>query len=106
MRLDEILVKPIISEKSQKLAGVRQYVFEVNRKADKNQIKSAIQEIFKVKVLSIAVANRSSKTKVKGRYPIIKRPKSKRAIVSINKAQKIDLFEVQEEKPQKSKAKI
>lgn len=104
MRLDEILLKPIISEKSLVKAREQRYVFSVNKKANKKQIAAAAKKIFGVDVLQVLVENLSGENKFKGgkRFKI-KKPKVKRATLLVKPDQKIDLFEtIKEEKSQKN----
>ena len=92
-----ILIKPIITEKMTNLQEQKnQYAFEVGADANKVEIASAIQKKFNVKVESIRTVTfkgkaRSQFTK-RGKFSGFK-PKSKRAIVTLSKESKIDLFE-------------
>ena len=63
----DIIIRPIISEKSLAEIGNKKYVFEVAKKATKPQIKHAIEEIFKVKVESVNTINVYGKVKRQGR---------------------------------------
>lgn len=58
----EVVRKPIVTEKAMKLGDLRQYVFEVDPKANKIQIKQAIEKIFEVNVISIRTV------RVKGKF--------------------------------------
>jgi large subunit ribosomal protein L23 len=88
-----IIRKPLITEKStrQKEEG-RQYVFEVHRDANKIEIQSAVERLFKVKVLQVRTSNVMGKTKRLGkRYG--KRPDWKKAILTLREGDRIDFFE-------------
>jgi large subunit ribosomal protein L23 len=86
----DIIVKPIISEKSYALIDEGKYTFEVDNRSNKTEIKQAIEEIFSVKVDSINTLNRVGKTR-KTRFGMGKRKDTKRAIVSL-KSGSIDIF--------------
>ncbi len=85
-----IIIKPIISEKSYALIDEGKYTFEVDTRSNKTEIKQAIEEIFSVKVDSINTLNRVGKTR-KTRFGMGKRKDTKRAIVSL-KSGSIDIF--------------
>jgi large subunit ribosomal protein L23 len=89
----DIVLRPIVTEKSSlvKDAG-NQYVFEVQRDANKIQIKKAVEKLFKVKVLSVQVANMEGKMKRLGRS-FGKRPDWKKAVVKLSPKDKITIFE-------------
>jgi len=86
----DIIIKPIISEKSYALIDEGKYTFEVDNRSNKTEIKQAIEEIFSVKVDSINTLNRVGKTR-KTRFGMGKRKDTKRAIVSL-KSGSIDIF--------------
>lgn len=93
-----ILNKPIISEKSMKLAQSSLYTFEVNKEATKPLIAKAVADKFNVKVVGVKVVN------VKGRIKAQKRvrknyqsPGFKKAMVQLKKGEKIALFETPRE---------
>ena len=86
----EIIKAPVITEKSQlaKSAGV--YTFKVDARANKTEIKSAIEKLFKVKVKSIRTLNVKPKKRRVGRYTGMTN-KWKKAIVTLEEGQTIDL---------------
>ncbi len=89
-RMYEIIRKPIVTEKSTMLSSHNQVVFEVSIDAEKNEIKNAVESLFKVKVKSIKTLIKDGKVKVfKGK--IGKRKKIKKAIVVLQSGQTIDL---------------
>ena len=87
----DIIKAPVITEKSSNIASNdRKYVFKVDAKANKSQIKDAIEKIFKVKVESVNTVNVHSKKKRVGRYSGMTN-KYKKAIVTLVNGNKIDL---------------
>ena len=88
----DILLAPVVSEKSYGLAEERQYTFLVRPDANKTQIKIAVEKVFGVKVLSVNTLNRPGKRK-RSRTGFGKRKDTKRAIVTLAPGSKpIDLF--------------
>jgi len=89
----DIVVRPIITEKSSLLkeAG-NQYVFEVQRDANKIEIRKAVEKLFKVKVASVHISNNEGKKKRVGRFTG-KKPDWKKAIVKLNPKDNITIFE-------------
>ena len=89
----KIIRRPLVTEKStrQKDEG-GQYVFEVHRDANKIEIQSAIERLFKVKVLQVRTSNVMGKIKRLGRR-YGKRPDWKKAIVTLKEGDRIDFFE-------------
>ena len=67
MTAHDIIRRPIISEKSLANVNSKKYVFEVDKKATKTQVKSAVEEIFKVKVESVNISNVYGKIKRQGK---------------------------------------
>jgi large subunit ribosomal protein L23 len=93
MHLYEILKRPITTEKSNRLKDEeRKYVFEVDMRANKFQIKEAVETAFKVNVVSVNVTRMSRKRRHVGRFVSYK-PLWKKAVVTIRADQRIDLFE-------------
>ena len=68
MRPEEIIIAPIITEKSNDGLNEGKYTFEVNPKATKIDIKNAVEKLFEVKVLKVNTMNVSGKEKRMGRY--------------------------------------
>jgi large subunit ribosomal protein L23 len=88
----DIIIRPVVSEKSYGLLESGSYTFEVRPDANKTQIKIAIEKIFSVKVDSVNTANRQGKRK-RTRYGYGKRKDTKRAIVTLAADSKpIDIF--------------
>ena len=94
--MKHILIRPILTEKSLKLAkDLNKYTFAVNTKVNKIEIKKAIEDKYDVKVVNVKVINVLGKVKRFGAKRIEGRRKNfKKAIVTLNKKDKIDIFEV------------
>ena len=88
----DVLVKPLVSEKSIGLMEENKYSFEVNSDANKIEIKHAVQELFKVSVIAVTTMTVKGKTKRQGKYSG-KRPDRKKAIVTLKPGDKIEVFE-------------
>lgn len=86
----EIIKAPVITEKSGNLAQGNQYVFKVDSKANKTEIKLAIEKIFGVKVEAIRTINVKPKTRRVGRYTGLTN-RTKKAIVTLAEGQQIEL---------------
>ena len=86
----DVIIKPIVSEKSYNLIDNGKYTFEVDPTSNKTEIKQAIEAIFKVKVASVNTLNRVGKTR-RTKFGLGKRKDTKRAIISL-KSGSIDIF--------------
>ncbi|MFW6640121.1 50S ribosomal protein L23 [Nocardiopsis algeriensis] len=87
----DIIIEPVISEKSYGLMDENKYTFVVRPDANKTQIKIAVEQIFEVKVTGVNTINRKGKRK-RTRFGYGKRPDTKRAIVSLAEGDRIDIF--------------
>lgn len=93
MNAYDMIIRPVISEKSMDAASDRQYTFEVAKSANKNQIKDAVEEVFGVQVERVNTINRLGKVKRQGRTEG-RRPSTKRAIVTLKEGSKgIEFFD-------------
>lgn len=91
--LYEVIKRPIISEKSTALAEVaNRYAFEVATQANKQEIRAAVQNLFKVKVKQVRTLIVHGKVKRVGRFET-KRANWKKAIVTLAEGSKIDFFQ-------------
>jgi large subunit ribosomal protein L23 len=89
----KIIIKPLISEKSTDFrAKEDKYAFKVDIKANKPEIKNAVEELFKVNVVGVHTMIIHGKVKRMGRFEG-KRANWKKAIVSLKKGEKIEFFE-------------
>ena len=87
----DVLLAPVVSEKSYGLLDENKYTFIVSPDANKTEIKIAVEQVFGVTVTSVNTSNRQGKRK-RTRAGWGKRPDTKRAIVSIADGQRIDIF--------------
>jgi len=87
----DILLAPVVSEKSYGLLDENKYTFLVHRQANKTEIKIAVEKIFNVKVTAVNTINRQGKRR-QLRTGSGQRADTKRAIVSVASGQRIDIF--------------
>ncbi len=88
----DVIIRPVVSEKS--YAGIEQnaYTFLVDPRANKTEIKEAVQSIWGVRVTSVNTLNRPGKVKRRG-WTKGKRADQKRAIVTLAEGDSIEIFE-------------
>lgn len=92
MNINEVFIKPHVTEKSMQKASASVYSFQVHRLANKNQIKNAAEKLFKVEVENVKVIVRKGKVRRVGRKMKQKKlPDRRIAIIKVSKG-KIDLF--------------
>jgi large subunit ribosomal protein L23 len=87
----DILLAPVVSEKSYGLIDENKYTFIVDPASNKTEIKIAVEKVFGVHVLGVNTANRAGK-KRRTRWGYGRRPDTKRAIVTIADGERIDIF--------------
>ena len=87
----DVLIRPVISEKSYRLADDGKYTFVVAPEANKTQIRQAVESIFSVRVTGVNTLNRPGKRR-RTRFGWGKRADTKRAVVSVAEGDRIDLF--------------
>ena len=92
MEARDIIIRPLITEKSTTLMAEGKYVFEVAKSANKIEIAKAISQIFKVKVADVNTINVEGKKKRMGRF-VGKRSDFKKAIVKLAAGETIEFFE-------------
>ena len=92
MEARDIIIRPLITEKSTTLMAEGKYVFEVAKSANRIEIAKAISQIFKVKVASVNTINVEGKVKRMGRS-VGKRSDYKKAIVKLAAGETIEFFE-------------
>ena len=94
MSLDprEVLIAPVVSEKSYSLINENKYSFRVHDKAHKTQIRQAVEELFDVKVMAVNIVKVQPKPKRRGVHKGI-RPGWKKAVVQLREGDKIEIFE-------------
>ena len=89
---NEILLSPVVSEKSYSLIVDRKYSFHVHKDAHKTQIRQAVEELFDVQVQSVNIVKVQSKPKRRG-FTRGRRPGWKKAIVQLREGNEIEIFE-------------
>lgn len=90
----DVILAPVVSEKSYSLLDDNAYTFQVHPRANKTEIRQAVEAIWGVRVLSVNTINRKGKTK-RFRYTTGKRVDTKRAIVKLAEGDSIEIFEQQ-----------
>ena len=91
MDASQIIIRPVVSEKTYVLAEVGKYTFRVNDRAHKTQIRQAIEELFDVKVVAVRTSSVKSKPKRRGLHH--GRSRSwKKAIVQVREGDTIPIF--------------
>lgn len=88
----DIIIKPVVTEKSMNLLADNKYTFIVDKRSNKTEIKNAIEDIFKVRVEKVYTINAKGKPKRMGKFEGMTSDR-KKAIVSLKSGQKIKLFE-------------
>jgi large subunit ribosomal protein L23 len=88
----DVIIRPVVSEKSYAGLELNTYTFLVDKRANKTEIKEAIQQIWNVQVTSVRTLNRRGKVK-RRRWTKGKRPDEKRAIVTLAEGDSIEIFE-------------
>lgn len=95
MHIYNVIKRPIITEQSTKMVEeLRQFTFEVDLKANKVEIKDAVQQIYNVTVLKVTTNILPMKRGMRGRKEIQRKPAFKKAIVTLAEGNTIDLFNV------------
>jgi large subunit ribosomal protein L23 len=91
----QVIIRPIDTEKSRYQASdLGQYVFEVDRRANKVEIKRAIEAIYDVDVVAVNVMNVAAKaSRRRGRRRVVYRPQWKKAVVTLAEGQRLNVFE-------------
>ena len=92
MEARDIIIRPVVTEKSIGLMENNKYVFKVALSANKIEIKKAVEEIFKVKVVNVNTVRINGKVKRMGRYEG-KTSDYKKAIVQLAEGDSIEIFE-------------
>ena len=88
----DVIIRPVVSEKSYAGLELNTYTFLVDKRANKTEIKEAIQQIWNVRVVSVNTLNRQGKVK-RRRFTQGKRADQKRAIVKLAEGDAIEIFE-------------
>ena len=90
IHLYDKIISPLLTEKSTNLSGLNKIVFKVHKNANKKNIKTNIEKIFKVNVMKVNIINKQNRTKLtRGRK--VRVSGFKKAIITLKKGQSIDL---------------
>ncbi|MBP1524955.1 MAG: 50S ribosomal protein L23 [Spiroplasma ixodetis] len=96
MHLSEVIIKPVLTEKTYKQMAEGIYTFTVNRKANKSHVKKAFEQIFEVKVADVNIINSKPKTKTVGRF-VGKTSAVKKALIKLAPGEQLSLFSSEEQ---------
>jgi large subunit ribosomal protein L23 len=88
----QVLIRPVVSEKSYHQITENRYTFKVHKDAHKTQVRQAVEELFDVKVVGVNIVQMPSKPKRRGAIKGT-RPGWKKAIVELKAGDKIEIFE-------------
>ncbi|OZI13153.1 MULTISPECIES: 50S ribosomal protein L23 [unclassified Bacillus (in: firmicutes)] len=94
MEARDIIKRPVITEHSTEIMVDKKYTFEVDVRANKTQVKDAIEEIFGVKVAKVNIMNYKGKFKRMGRYAGYTNKRRKAVVTLTQDSKEIELFEV------------
>jgi len=89
---NQVLLAPVVSEKSYSLITDRKYTFRVHEDAHKTQVRQAVEELFDVRVQSVNIVKVQSKPKRRGTVTG-RKPGWKKAIVQLKEGHEIEIFE-------------
>lgn len=92
MHIFDTIIRPVVTEKTTDQADGGRYAFEVNRRANKMQIKQAVEAAYKVRVAEVNIINVPAKPRRYGRF-VTTKPGWKKAIVTLAGTDRITLFE-------------
>jgi large subunit ribosomal protein L23 len=89
---NEVLLAPVVSEKSYSLITDRKYTFKVHKDAHKTQVRQAVEQLFDVKVERVNISKVKSKPKRRGMFAG-RRPGWKKAVVQLREGESIEIFQ-------------
>lgn len=89
----DIIVRPLITEKTTQLIELNKYTFEVKQGSNKVEVAKAVEELWGVKVVHVNMLNTQRKTRRVGKYEGL-RPAVQKAVVTLAEGDKIDAFEL------------
>ncbi|MFP4362628.1 MAG: 50S ribosomal protein L23 [Spirochaetia bacterium] len=92
MRADQVIIEPVVTEKTNEMKETNKYVFKVDARASKTQVTDAIQKLFSVTPVNCNVMNVKRKPK-RQRYQIGYTATWKKAVVTLAPGDTIDIFE-------------
>jgi len=93
MHIYEVLKRPVDTEKTRFQGDLYQYTFEVDRRANKQQVKIAVEQIFDVDVVKVRIINVKPKHGRYGRRVVVRKSAWKKAIVTLQEGQRLEIFE-------------
>jgi large subunit ribosomal protein L23 len=95
MNLYDVLKRPVDTEKTRFQGEMYepQYSFEIDRRANKQMVKAAVEQIFHVDVIKVRIMNVKPKSGQYGRRVVVRKPGWKKAIVTLQEGQRLDIFE-------------
>ena len=90
-----VIIRPVDTEKTRYQASdLGQYTFEVDRRANKIEVKRAIEAIYEVDVVTVNLMNVPAKaSRRRGRRRVVRRPLWKKAVIALAEGQRLDVFE-------------
>ncbi|HSI66031.1 MULTISPECIES: 50S ribosomal protein L23 [Caryophanaceae] len=94
MEARDILKRPVITERSSEVMADKKYTFEVDTRANKTQVKQAVQEIFGVKVEKVNIMNYKGKFKRMGKHAGYTNKRRKAIVKLTADSKEIELFEI------------
>ena len=92
MEARDIILRPVITEASTDRMDDKKYTFDVDLRANKNQVKNAVEEVFGVKVAKVNIINVKGKEKRQGRYVGFTKKRRKAIVTLSNDSDEIKLF--------------
>lgn len=90
----DVIKRPVITERSMDILNDRKYTFEVDVRANKTQVKQAIEEIFGVKVVNVNIMNYKGKFKRMGKYTGYTNKRRKAIVTLTEDSKEIEIFQV------------
>ena len=94
MDVRDVIKRPVITERSMELTADKKYTFEVDVKANKTQVKDAVESVFGVKVAKVNVLNYKGKFKRMGRFGGYTNKRRKAVVTLTQDSKEIEFFEV------------
>lgn len=91
--LEDVLLEPIVSEESWRLQEDNMYTFKVHSQANKHQIRRAVEEVFKVRVVTVRTMNMPGKPRSQRFYQQGRTPRWKKAIVRLAAGERIEIYQ-------------
>src|SRR3954453_20397142 len=92
MEPTQVIIRPVVSEKSYVLAAADKYTFRGHPKAHKTQVRQAVEELFEVKVVEVRTMSVSAKPKLRG-FPAVRPRSRKKAVVQVCAGHTISIFQ-------------